>query len=243
MDTAAEPTANGLSLLDSEGGSTPSCGMAPLLAANGTDIYRAEFPSGTSIQNFLGGSFSVWCTVATANFGEVVIPSSIPDSVTAVDDSSLLVCANPPSEESESLLIGSFTSRAHNVTGTVYLISDHIIEIKVCMKCIKTSTGLFLSIVLTVHVFHVAIRDLHTMERVPLHTFTLTLQQSLRRMVLLCLTVKVARNRLAAWSPYLQPMVPTFIVRNSQVELRYKIIWVGRFRFGAEPLPQILVKS
>ena len=53
MDTAAEPTANGLSLLDSEGGTAPSCGMVPLLAANGTDTYRAEFPSGTSIQDYL----------------------------------------------------------------------------------------------------------------------------------------------------------------------------------------------
>ena len=67
--------------------------MVPLLAANGTDIYRAEFPSGTSIQDYLGGSFSVWCTTAAANFGEVVIPTTLPESVTAVDDSSLLVCA------------------------------------------------------------------------------------------------------------------------------------------------------
>ena len=67
--------------------------MVPLLAADGTDVYRAEFPSGTSIQDYLGGSFSVWCRTAAANFGEVVIPSTLPESVSAVDDSSLLLCA------------------------------------------------------------------------------------------------------------------------------------------------------
>ena len=132
MDTASEPTANGLILLDSIDGSTASCGMVPLLAANGTDVYRAEFPNGTSILDYLGGSFSVWCTAATANFGEVVIPSTIPESVIAVDDSSLLVCSNNALEDNESYLIGDLTTRAHNVTGTVYLISDHIVEIKVC---------------------------------------------------------------------------------------------------------------
>jgi Electron transfer DM13 len=94
MDTSAVPTANGLSLLDSVGGLAPSCGSVPIVAADGTGTYRAEFPSGKSIQDFLGGSFSVWCTTALANFGEVVIPSSLPGSVAAVDDSSLLVCAS-----------------------------------------------------------------------------------------------------------------------------------------------------
>jgi Electron transfer DM13 len=131
MDTAVEPTANGLILLDSKGGSVSSCGMVPLLAADGTDVYRAEFPNGTSIQDFLGGSFSVWCTAATANFGEVVIPSTIPGSLTTVDDSALLICSDPKLQETEPYLIGNLTTRAHNVTGTVYLISDHIIEIKV----------------------------------------------------------------------------------------------------------------
>ena len=92
MDTAAVPTANGDIILDSVGG-TPTCGMAPLLAANGTEAYRAEFPSGMSIQNYLGGSFSVWCETAVTSFGDVVIPMSLPDSISAVDDSSLRKCA------------------------------------------------------------------------------------------------------------------------------------------------------
>ena len=150
MDTATEPTANGLSLLDSEGGVARSCGMSPLLAADGSDVYRAEFPNGTSIQDYLGGSFSVWCTAATANFGEVVIPSTIPDSVSAVDDSSLLLCSTSTTEvsENEPYLIGNLTTRSHNVAGTVYVISDHIIEIKVCIllsiKILHSSSGPFL---------------------------------------------------------------------------------------------------
>ena len=199
MDTAAEPTANGLSLLDSEGGTAPSCGMVPLLAANGTDTYRAEFPSGTSIQDYLGGSFSVWCTTAAANFGEVVIPTTLPESVTAVDDSSLLVCSNPVLEDNESYLIGNLTTRAHNVTGTVYLISDHIIEIKVC--CYSPVDVYIDKFVLT-HFFISVTRDLHTMERVLQHTFIWTLQQNQRRMGLAYLTVKVAPHRLVGWSRY-----------------------------------------
>ena len=134
MDAAATPTANGLSLLDSDGGASPSCGMTPLLAADGTDVYRAEFPNGTSVQDYLGGSFSVWCLTAAANFGEVVIPDTLPESISAVDDSSLLLCAVPISidTETEPYLIGNLTTRAHNVTGTVYVVSDHIIEIRVC---------------------------------------------------------------------------------------------------------------
>jgi Electron transfer DM13 len=69
--------------------------MMPLLAADGKDVYRVEFPSGKSIQDYLGGSFSVWCETALANFGEVLIPSKLPDSVSAVDDSSLIMCHVP----------------------------------------------------------------------------------------------------------------------------------------------------
>ena len=132
MDTLAEPTTNGLSLLDSEGGLETSCGTVPLLAADGTDTYRAEFPNGTSIQEYLGGSFSVWCKSAAVNFGEVVIPTTLPESVSAVDDSALLICSSTELKETEPYLIGNFTTRAHNVTGTVYLVSNHIIEIRVC---------------------------------------------------------------------------------------------------------------
>ena len=137
MDTAAVPTANGDIILDSVGG-TPTCGMSPLLAADGTEAYRAEFPSGMSIQNYLGGSFSVWCETAVTSFADVVIPMSLPDSISAVDDSSLLKCSTP-TVEAEPLLIGNLTTRAHGATGTVYLISNHIIEIQVCRNRIGIS--------------------------------------------------------------------------------------------------------
>jgi DOMON domain len=75
--------------------------MMPLLAADGTDVYRVEFPNGTSIQDYLGGSVSVWCETAAASFGEVLIPSTLPNSVSAVDDSSMLKCRSTESEMSD----------------------------------------------------------------------------------------------------------------------------------------------
>jgi hypothetical protein len=128
-----------LRLYDSEGGPSPSCGTTKLLAADGTDTYRVEFPNGTSIQDYLGGSFSVWCESALANFGEVVIPSTLPDSISAVDDSALLVCSND-NVDSQPYLLGTFTTRAHNVSGSVYVVSDHILEITVrCENYMKNS--------------------------------------------------------------------------------------------------------
>jgi hypothetical protein len=113
-------------LYDSEGGAAPTCGTMPLLAADGTDTYRVELPNGTSVQDYLGGSFYVWCESALANFGFVVIPITLPESVSAIDDSALLRC------EVEKYFIGNFTTRVHNVSGAVYIISDHILEITVC---------------------------------------------------------------------------------------------------------------
>jgi hypothetical protein len=126
IDPTPVPSADGIRLLDSVGQAEPSCGTMPLVQANGTDIYRVEFPSGMTIQDYLGGSFSVWCETAVTNFGEVIIPSTLPSSITSVDDSSLLICG-----ESEPYLLGNFTTRAHNVTGTVFVISDRILEITV----------------------------------------------------------------------------------------------------------------
>jgi hypothetical protein len=103
----------------------------PLVEANGTTIYRVEMPMGMSIQDYLGGSFSVWCETAVTNFGEVIIPSTLPSSISSVDDSSLLICTESEEEEVGPYLLGNFTTRAHDVTGTVYVISDRILEITV----------------------------------------------------------------------------------------------------------------
>ena len=69
IDTRSTPSSDGVILLD--GAPTNSCGKDELRAADGSKTYRVEFPEGTSVRDYLGGSISVWCEVASANFGEV----------------------------------------------------------------------------------------------------------------------------------------------------------------------------
>ena len=57
---------------------------------------------------------------------------TIPDEAPVVAPTSVTVPAPTVTNGDEPYLLGNLTSRAHNVTGTVYLISDHIIEIRVC---------------------------------------------------------------------------------------------------------------
>ena len=54
-----------------------SCGRNPLIAADGSQVYRIEFPRGKSIRNILGGSIAVWCRSFAENFGHIQIPSTI----------------------------------------------------------------------------------------------------------------------------------------------------------------------
>jgi hypothetical protein len=54
-DTSTTPSDNGRRLYDSLGSDTPSCGLLPLVAADGNSTYRIEFPNGTSVYDYLGG--------------------------------------------------------------------------------------------------------------------------------------------------------------------------------------------
>jgi hypothetical protein len=56
---------------------------APLLAANNI-TQNVELPEGITIRDYLGGSFSVWCELFQANFGEIEIPESV--SIPAISD-------------------------------------------------------------------------------------------------------------------------------------------------------------
>lgn len=69
VDTRSTPSTNGVILLD--GAPTNGCGKNELRAADGSKTYQVEFPQGTSIRDYLGGSISVWCEEFAANFGEV----------------------------------------------------------------------------------------------------------------------------------------------------------------------------
>ena len=100
-------------------------------ASNGERLPRAtgvtqrvEIPDGKTIEDFLGGSLSVWCVQFGVNFGEVVIPSSI-DVPT---DEVALECFDEP--QSDGVFLSSFTTRSHLVAGDLYLISDRVLEIR-----------------------------------------------------------------------------------------------------------------
>jgi DOMON domain/Electron transfer DM13 len=61
-----------------------------LKSADGSSTYRLEFPAGKSINDILGGSISVWCEQFSANFGHVVVPTTV--AVAQSKASTDLVC-------------------------------------------------------------------------------------------------------------------------------------------------------
>lgn len=76
-------------------------------------------------------AISVWCERFSANFGEVIIPEAftgdIPETV-----ASDLQCGAPATTDASTdgpISLGEFTTRAHEVAGTVEIVSDRIIKI------------------------------------------------------------------------------------------------------------------
>jgi hypothetical protein len=155
-DTSKQPTDDGTRLLDAS--PSGSCGMIPLPAANGTVPFLVEFPAGKTINDFLNGctfdgcvaatlgsqkltvfstcflpeAFSVWCETAAANFGEILIPATLEGlGVVATEDGPALECSENVAEVSNPVLLGPLVTRAHEVAGEVYLLSESVIEIKV----------------------------------------------------------------------------------------------------------------
>ena len=76
-------------------------------------------------------------TTATAPTAPVAAPRTAPvpapTTVTVPAPSTTTTEVPVATADSEPFLIGNLTTLAHEVTGTVYLISDHIIEIRVCV--------------------------------------------------------------------------------------------------------------
>lgn len=68
------PRSGGLILPTPQTNCNPS---SPLGGADGTVTWRAEFPPGTSLADYAGGSISVWCDAFSANFGEVSVPTDL----------------------------------------------------------------------------------------------------------------------------------------------------------------------
>jgi hypothetical protein len=78
VDTESEPTTGGRVI--SDGSPSLGCAMTsddtPLPRQEGV-TQRVEFPEGVTINDFLGGSLSVWCEEFAANFGSLTLPSSL----------------------------------------------------------------------------------------------------------------------------------------------------------------------
>ena len=133
-DSAAAPSEQGFILSDTA--PTTSCGMIPLGSADGTPTYRFEFPEGTSLRDIAGGSLSVWCRAFGINFGDLVIPeeSALVDLVATADGPELQCSTGANMSQyadgSSGMEIGSFVSRAHDVAGDVYALSDRVLEIR-----------------------------------------------------------------------------------------------------------------
>lgn len=59
---------------------------------------RVEFPGDTTIRDYLGGSFSVWCERFAANFGDIVLPDSLPDMAVPINGPALQCSEELPPE-------------------------------------------------------------------------------------------------------------------------------------------------
>jgi hypothetical protein len=84
-DTTPAPTSGGMVLPDP----SSDCGESKLPAFSNTPVVRVEFPPGSTIRDYLGGSLSVWCVTFAANFGDLSIAANL-------DLSSLPTTANGP---------------------------------------------------------------------------------------------------------------------------------------------------
>lgn len=92
-DTSSTPSINGTRLQDAAPSNSCSSAEITTTGFTGTQMtYRVEFPQGTTLLDFLGGSISVWCEEYATNFGEVVIPDSLPGL--DISDGTDLVCTD-----------------------------------------------------------------------------------------------------------------------------------------------------
>jgi hypothetical protein len=123
-DTDASPTSGGNILQD--GGPTNSCGATLLPEADGTQTYHVEFPEDDSLRNYIGSSIGVWCRIAAANFGEIVVPATL-DGLLTAEEGPALQCSTPRSFE---ISLGSFNMQAHLLAGEVFALSDRVLEIR-----------------------------------------------------------------------------------------------------------------
>ena len=78
VDTASSPTGGGV--IAPDGSPSLNCATTntdPDLPAVTNVNHRVEFPGDSTINDYLGGSLSVWCEAFAANFGHLTFPLSI----------------------------------------------------------------------------------------------------------------------------------------------------------------------
>ena len=84
-----------------------------LPGADGSQTWRAEFPPGTSLRDFAGGSISVWCDAVDQNFGEVAVPSDL-STLPQAQDGPALECFAVPEIPEIALVPNGYNCEALN---------------------------------------------------------------------------------------------------------------------------------
>ena len=100
-DTSATPSSGGFVLQD--GFPVSSCGTANIqTAADGSETWRVEFPTGTSLNDVSEGSISVWCGDFAVNFGDVRLSGVDLTELKAAAEGPELECAEVEVDYTES---------------------------------------------------------------------------------------------------------------------------------------------
>ena len=77
-------------------------------------------------RNFRSGyiAISVWCETFFANFGEVIIPTSL-FGLTTTESGPKLLCSGPV-----EVSLGALPTRGHRVSGQIFALSERVLEIR-----------------------------------------------------------------------------------------------------------------
>lgn len=100
-DTSAEPSSGGFVLQD--GFPVSGCGQKNIqTAADGSQTWRVEFPTDTSLLDVSEGSIGVWCGDFAVNFGDVRLSGIDLTGLKAAEEGPELECAEVDVEYTSS---------------------------------------------------------------------------------------------------------------------------------------------
>ena len=69
-------------------------------------------------------AISVWCETFFANFGEVIIPTTL-FGLTTTESGPKLLCSGPV-----EVSLGALPTRGHRVSGQIFALSERVLEIR-----------------------------------------------------------------------------------------------------------------